>query len=766
MSYEVRENKALTRAVDDIDMDLKKKYAAYVFIVILVFSVNFLSTLGLLFNIRYPERVIREVTADFFKNNLKKAVKFDDIFIRYNGNVQISNFDMSISSDFNDNVSLIKCKKVIVDLDFLRLFEGRIRVNGLEFHNSEITYPKKYGRSHIDSFYQVFDVDAIHKRVKESYKKLYIYFNSAAIHYQESLRDKQVQIDLYKLDAEINIEGHSASYWIDGFIKTHKTENIRRGSIYFKGEFDLDKEDLWIHRVKIDNFDLTYLNSYLSEFKLLNISLSGGWSCDLEFAMKNGLGSVKGQVETNNLTVTDLAKKFNTISNENLNFEIDLKKDLNLNRYMLSRLHLYDDVFSIKASGEYLKNEKDETLIFRYNTNKIDLSDLSKNLTPYDHIGLAGTLSSNGKFFFDFKKGKAAGSTAVLTIDDFSLVNNRKGKEITLIDDSRVKAELTESELNVDAFLKPLESDLAIKARAKISNWFPFKSDSVVTVTSKKFNSEIFFHSAVYGMDKLMAASYENKKIIDDIPGFLNKPAAIFLNNNNIGLRCNLDSILIGKRAKVKDLAFDMQLNKGVLVLREFGAHGCDAEYKMSAQAFFNTEQPYFKFEGRINNLDLAELFRRTGFKGKVSGKAVIDYKYELSANRISDFLENSKGSFSLNVTGGTMEKCHPQSVLAWFLQKNGYPSSSIRAVSFETLSVSVTQLGERFWFTNFGLKGDSFSFNGGGEYSYLTGLTGRLGITVKNEGASIVVPVQLDGPLLSPCINLYDKKGSQKSCF
>jgi hypothetical protein len=747
-------------------MEFKKKYAIFAAIVISVFAINLLSTLSLLFDIQYPEREIREVITDFFKNNLNKAVKFDDIHIGYNGDVQISNFNMSISSDFNDNVSLIKCKKAVIDLEFFSLLAGRVMINGLEFYNSEITFPKKYGRSHADSFYQVIDISKILKKAGESYKKLYIYFKRAALHYNESLKDKQVQVDLYKIDAEINIENHFASYRIDGYIKPYKTEGIRRGSVYCKGEFDLRKADVWSHRIKIDNLDLTYLNSYIAEYKLFDISLTGGWSCDLEFTMKDGAESVKGQVETNNLTVTDLIGKFNVVSNENLNIEIDSRRDAKLNRYTVHRLHLYDDVFSIKASGEYVQNEKDEALTFHYKTNEIDLSDLSQNITPYNHIGCSGTLASSVKFYLDIKKNKATGTAADLTIDNFSLVNNKKGNEKTLIEESRVKVKLTESEVVIDAVLNPLASDLGIKARTRVSSWFPFKSESLIATTSKKFNSEIFFHVVRFYIDKLMTAAYENKKIIDEAASFLNKPAAKFLNNNNIEFKCDFKSIFIGKKAKLRDFIFDMQLNRGALLLKEFAVHGCDAEYKMNAQAFFNTEQPYFKLEGKINGLDLADFFRGTGLKGNVSGKATIDYKYELSANRLSDILENSKGNLTVNVSGGSLENSLAQNNLSKFLRKNGYPSTSLRTINFETLSLSVTQLGDHFWFTNFGLKGDSLSFNGAGEYSYPAGLSSRFGITVRHEGAVTVVPVQLYGPLLKPCIDQYDKKGSQKFCF
>jgi hypothetical protein len=753
-------------SANNIIMEFRKKHIIFTAIFALVIVVNFLSTLRLFFAIRYPEREIREVITEFFKNNLNKAVKCDDIYIDYSGEIQISNFNMSIASDFNDNISLIKCKTAVINLDFFNLFAGRIKIKGLGFYNSETTFPKKYGRSHVDSFNQILDIPKFLKRAGNSYINLYIYFKRATLHYNESLRDKQVYVELYKTDAEFYIESNSVSYRIDGYIKPYKSERIRRGSFYCKGEFDLPRANIWSHRIKIDNFDLTYLNNYIQEYKISDVSLSGGLSCDLEISMKNNVQVLKGQVETNNLKVTDIIKKFNIVSNENLNVEMELIRDTKLNSYTVPRLNLYDDIFSIQASGKYVRNQKDEKLNFQFKTNRIDLADLSRNLTPYNNIGYTGTINSSGKFYLDIKNNRATGSKANLRASKFTLVNNEKGNEKTIIGESNINIKLTESEIAVDATMNPLSSDLSLKSRTLVSNWIPFRSDSQITLASQRFNSEILFHTIKYLLSKLLATAYENRKIIDDTMSFLQKPAGKFLNSNNIILKCNFDSIFFGKNTKLKNFVFDMQLNRGILFLKEFAVNGYEAEYRMAAQAFFNSDQPYIKLEGKINELNLAEFFRGTGLKGFVSGKANIDYKYELSANRLSDILENSRGNLNIYITKGILKNTALQNNFIKFLQTNGHSSVSIKTINFETLSLSISQLGEHFWFTNFGIRGDTLTFNGVGDYTYPSGMSSHFGVTVKDEEAAIVIPIQLYGPLLAPCIDYYNKKDSQKTCF
>src|SRR4030042_5438390 len=100
-------------------MRFKKKYAA-VALIAFVAIINILATLRLLFAVAYPDRVLREVITEYFKTNLNKAVKFEDQYIDYSGNIIISDFNISITSDFNDNVSLVKSKKAVVNLGFFR----------------------------------------------------------------------------------------------------------------------------------------------------------------------------------------------------------------------------------------------------------------------------------------------------------------------------------------------------------------------------------------------------------------------------------------------------------------------------------------------------------------------------------------------------------------------------------------------------------------------------------------------------------------------
>jgi hypothetical protein len=753
-------------AAHNIHMKFKKLHIISGLVVGIVIIFNFLFTLRLFFTVAFPEREVREAVTEFFKNNLNKAVKCNEVFIDYNGNIILSDFDVSIASDFNDNISLIKCKRGVINLDFFDLIRGRIIIKGLEFYNTEITFPKKYGKSHIESLYQIVDLSKFIKKVRDTYNHLYIDFKSTSLNYRESLRNAQVSIGLYGINAKINIEKNSIAYYADGYIKRLKTESIHNGSFNCRGNYYARKADSSRAHIRIENFDLTYLNDYMADYKLGEISVSGGLSCDLEYGASGGGQSLKGRVETNSLTVADLANKFNVVSNENLNADIDIRRDTVLNRYTVPRLDLNDDVCSIAASGEYVNNKTEKKITVRYRTNIIDLSDLSQVLTPFYNIRYAGTLESSGTFNLDFKNNRAAGTKIGLTIHKFTLVHNEKGNDTAIIDESNMRAEVTESEIRISAALKPLDSDITMKSATRVTSWSPFKSDTSITLGSGKLNIRVLTNSVVYTLNRIFTIAYNSRKTRHISVPFLQSPAGEFLNNNRMELSVKFDRIFAGRAKKFSNLAFYLLLNRGVVLLDNFSLQGCDAAYRLSAQAYLKSDQPYIKLEGGVHNLDCGELFRGTNSSGFISGTADIDFRYELSAGTPSDILENSRGSLGFRIVNGVLKNTIFQNRMRQFLRKNGYPYDSIGTINFDSITLSVSQTGEKFWLSNFSFQGDSISWYGGGEYTYAGGLNGRVGLTVKGKDSSARIPVQAFGPLLSPCIDVSDKKESQKECF
>lgn len=746
-------------------MKFKKKYAAAAVISIVVI-INIAATLRLLYAVAYPERIIKEQVTEYFKATLDKAVKFEDLYIDACGNLILSYFNVSVTSDFNDNISLVRSTTTKISLDLPGLFTGNIRVRGIDFYDSDITLIKKYGRSHRECFISLLDPDRLLARIKNSSNSLRVGLHGSRIFYRESLRDRQVSLELYKVKAELNIDPGSVSYSARGKIKPYKTEILRRGSFYCEGKVDIGAGASWGHRIEVENFDLTYLNDHIAEYKIAGVSLSGAVSVDARFGERKGVLSLAGRAEANSLTIASIEKKYDLLSGENMDIDLDMTIDTVSNRYTVRRLSLNDGVVSLDASGMYVRNDKDDAVKLKFKTNVIDLADLSQTLTPLKYIEYEGTLQCDGSFSLDFKKKTAPVMRAGLLLDEFTLLRKDRGKTETLIGETSMRVKVDGSSIDVDIKGKPLNSDVAVKGKTVVESWFPLKTNTNVSVRSKRMNSENFRLALLYLANSAYESAYDDKRSGREKIPFSQRPLGKFMNNNSIDFNSAYDTVFFGKRAELKHFVLNARLSNGAATIHEFGVEGYDATYMLSGSGYFNSDQPYVKIDGKIDEFELGRFFAESGMSGSLSGKAHADFSYEVSISRIGDILDNARGSLNIRVGRGELKHTQFQRDLMAFLAKMGQDTPSIAMVNFEDITLSMTEQGENFWFSNLGIRGDTLIFNIAGDYLFEGGINTTFGMLIKKETGMVTVPLHMHGPILAPCIDASDKKDSPKLCL
>jgi len=746
-------------------MKFQKKYAV-VAVIALYVIVNAMATMRLYFAVLYPERLLKGVVNDYFRNNLDKAVKFDNLYIEYDGTIVLDRLDVSITSDFNDNISLIKSEKAVINLCFFKLCAGSIGVEGIDFYNSEITFMKKFGRSHIDSFLQVFNPGRFIKKTQEDYGDFYVDFHRAKLFYRESLRAKQVILELYKINALMTIDANYLAYDVSGKIRPYHSKMIRNGDFKCRGTVRVADYNYYYHDVLINNFDLTYLNEHILDYKIADIALKGGISTDLRVVKKKNILSIGGKVETNTLTVFSLPDKYNLLSNENINIEFDAFMDHARNSYTVRQLMLNDDVIEIEGSGKYTRNDKEDMLSLKIKSNSIDLAELSQNFSPLKNIEYGGTMKFDGSATLDFKNNKAADMKAGAIIENFNLSKNVKGTLFPIIEESSMRMTVDESSIALDVRGKPLKSDLAVASRTKVASWIPFNSETGIHVRSKKMNLDNLRHCVVYLADSVFTSAYEDKRGALDKAPFLQRPLGKFLNYNIINLESRFDSMFHGKKARFSDVVMNAQLSRGSILIKDFSIDGYGATYKLSFQGYFNSDQPYVKLEGKVDDFDLTGFYEDSGLKGSLSGTGRTDFSFEVSAARMGDILDNAKGHFNIYIGKGEMKNTPLQHDIMTFLRKNGYDPGAISDIVFENITLSVSEQGENFWFSNLGIRGDTLLFSALGDYLYEGGINSNSVLTIRRETSSTSVPVKLSGTIRTPCLDVTDKSKSHRICF
>lgn len=746
-------------------MKFKKKYAAAGLITAIVL-INIVMTIRILFSVAYPERVLREHVTEYFKTNFEKAIKFEDIYINSFGDVILSYFNVSITSDFNDNISLIRSTKTKIRLGFFGLFAGDVRVTGIEFYDSDITLIKKYGRSYRECVLGLIDPKKLISKIKSSREQLQVRFHGSRILYRESLRDRQISLEMYKVGADLIIDAERVSYSARGRIKPHKTEILRRGSFECEGAIDMRAGGIWEHRIEVENFDLTYLNDHIAEYKIAGILLSGGVSVDARFGEKKGVISVAGRVETNSLTVTSTEEKYDLISGENMDIDLGLTVDTIHNRYTVHSLKLNDGIILLDASGMRVVNDKEDAVALKFITNLVDLSELSRNITPFKNIEYRGSLQCEGGFSLDFKKNKASGIRAGMVIGDLTLSKNENGKNVELVGETSVRVKADGTSIDIDIKGKPLNSDITVTGKTNVETWVPFKSETVLSLASRRMNVENISLALVYGANKTFESAYDDKRGGRQKIPFLQGMLGKLLSKNRVDFTSRIDTLFFGKRAGLKNFVLDAQLNNGAATISRFSLEGYDAAYSLIGQGYFNTDQPYLRIAGKADGFDLGRFYADSGMSGSLSGIARVDFSYEASMSRIGDILDNARGSLNIYMGRGEMKNTRFQRDIMAFLAKIGHESPSIDQINFETISLSMTEMGENFWISNCGIRGDTLLFNVAADYLFEGGLDTRFGMVIKSDAGMINLPLRLRGPLLAPCVDASAAKDSPKLCF
>ena len=475
---------------------------------------------------------------------------------------------------------------------------------------------------------------------------------------------------------------------------------------------------------------------------------------------------MKGWVEASGLSVISLRDRHSIILNDSLEIEIDGLYDEARNYIKVNRLTAADEAVSIKASGEYARNKQQDRVRVVFATNRIDLDDLSAMIQPIPNITYSGRAKAEGAIEIDFAKNSAAGTHASLVVEDFTLSRKGKNESIAVIDESDLSLNITENLIKAQARFRPVGSHYRIALRTDVTAWRPFKSSTQVTVRSNVMRLHDLAALATYAIDKIFEAAYEDRMQAFDGTPFLQRPIGQFINSNSLFLDAEMKTMVFARKAMLRNGRFTFRLDRGTALLDTFSVEGYDANYRLSMQGYFNTDQPYIKIDGKMDNFDLNALYADARMSGSMDGKARIDFGYELSASRISDMLDNAKGNFNFFIGTGQMKGTELQRRLSSFFAKNGYANDALSENKYQDITLSISQVGDNFWFTNFGIKGDTLFFAGRGDYTWQGGVNGMINVSVRSGDRMLAIPLQIKGPLLAPCLEVLGKKDGAKLCF
>lgn len=746
-------------------MKLNKNSTYYV-LALSIIIVFLFSALRISIHIMLPEHTASEKIHKVFKDYFGKAVKFDTISFSYTGNLVLKNFYLSNSTDFNDNINLVKSPEVVLDLSLLSLIKNDIRISGITIKSPEITIIKSSGKNYKETFEDLFIIKVEEDDISSPpVEDISIFFSRGTIQYREVFKTSRTAINLQRVSSKISYKSGFLEYSINGRVPGKNEDEKTTGYFTGKGFIDFNSMD-HKNRLELKKIDLEYFNDFITEKNILPMNFFGLLSAQIIIETNNERIETEGELNLYSLSsiYNDTESPYKVISNENISitFEADCSKAFN--NVKLKELQIDDGHFNASANGEFTENN-----IFSINlsTNKIHLDKLSDRLTPFKNHKYNGKLQAKGSLEYNIAQGKPVDLNLNLSLIDFNLIPQRDDVNIVRISDCSTVITADMNKMALESQLKVNNSDFKNEIMVDIKNWNPFRSETKAAVTSKRIELFLFKRYIMKYVSKIYEEGFIDLARGYDERSFMRSPEGIFINSNNAVLSIKSDNLLISGKADLKDFAMGLNLNNGILRTEYFNLQGYNGRYTANVYSVLRQDYPYLKIEGSGTGIDLTGIIKDSSVPYKAGGTLSFDYTYETNAFRVAHFVQNGRGGINIALSNGELSGTEKQKKLSAFISDNGYGDVNLNNLLVSSLSAGFFQSGANFYVRSFGMRSDKMNFQTYGTYKYPDNLTLPFNVSVKTEDEkTIQVPLIITNKLLEPCIKINIRKNENTLCF
>lgn len=716
----------------------------------------------------FPEKILKGFITEFVMDNFRKAIKFDDVTVSLGGNIILTNFHISTSSDFNDNISLVKSRRVIVRLDFIKaLFSKEIFIKGIYFRNPEITLYKKYGRTYLETFNELFSLTRSFQKIQHvNSGNFHIRIDNASLHYKEVFRESVLEVGCRNIDAAVIIRGDTLLYTLKGDVKKYKSQVLDEGELFLEGTMLFKQPNVLVssdNTIRLVDIDLSYFNLPLGEYYNLPLSMQGGLSAGVSLKTLTGNASVESKIEVNNLNLRYLktAGSYNVTANENFNADIVCDVLGGGDKIVLRRCSVYDENARINAKGVYRSTDMEEYFDLQFATGRVNLGNLSGSITPFKDSTYQGTMNARGRVWFDLKNGTARDVFCDLNLKDFCVQTLAKESGRDHIEHLDLSVAARRNTVNAELYMKRGVTDVTLSAKSRVHQWFPLISESVVRARSKAVDIQSVYYPLRHCVEYFYKGAFNDKQIGYMQIVFKNEPVGKLMNSNNITCDYRADKLVAEGRAVFPGFSFKAGLSDGRMYLNSLSLSGYEGEYSFGIDARFDSYTPYIQIGGAVKNLNLGALCRDLGVKGTCEGRLNVEADYSINAYRLAHILQNSLLNVNVEVTSGLVKGTVLQKRLAGFLKKLGVERPEVDEVVFPKAEFMFTQRADTFNVRRLAVYGDAVQMNGDGEYDYMSGLNIPfwMNVKVKKDDGSYITekaPCEIGGPLLKPYLTKF----------
>jgi len=736
----------------------------------IVFSLILLSIsiLKISINILYPGNELSNSLKDSFKDIFGKAIKFDSLHFKYNGDIVLRNFYLSNTNDFNDNINLIKCKEITIDTYLIDLIRKKVTVSGIYMVEPEISILKNFGKTYyetlIDEMIGGINKEKIRQFITDGFR---FELTESNLSFRETFRNSKSGLDFYNFDLKIKYKNDYISYRTYGSIHDKLRNSwFKRSSFKSKGKIYLDK--MYSEgNLELNNFDLAHLNNLLNDRFSFRTLVTGVFSGDIKFISENDIVKCKGEagVSSFNLFYYEKDKPYTLLKNEDIDTKFNFNLSKNFDRLIVDKFYFDDGIIEISSNMEFVK---DDYILLQLKSNKVDLDDLSDKIYLFKNCRYSGNALFNGVCRYNLKDGKPETLNFNFMLNKFNIypLKDNSG-DYTDIKDGNISLTADKDKITIKTNFKSGNSDFDILYYSLISSWNPLKSSNRFEVFSKKIEFDLLKYMFAASIKKAYNMAYVDMfQNFDEQRNFLKEPEGILINDNDISLKIHADKLIVAGKSHLNNLNLDLSLNKGVLKTNNFSLEGYNGIYSFNLYSSLHQDYPFFKFDAEAKDLDLNRISDDSGLKYSFGGKLTADINFETSAYRIGQVVENGKAGFNITIKDGYLNNTPIQNKLNGFMSQNNYRDLFNRKIDFSSFSISFMQSANNFYIKNFTLNSPNLNFNAFGNYTEEDGLIIPLTLNIFNEKISDRAPLEIYGSIETPCLKIKSKSKTGTICF
>lgn len=693
-----------------------------------------------LIHTHFSDMRLRKAVIEIIQDNFNKAAKLDSVVIRPNGKIVIKNLKISAYDDFNDNRLLVDSPLTNINLDFKSMLSGQIKLKNIVLKKAHINIHKAYDEEYSKN---VDIISGLHRRYRNaaelSSKKLKISIKDSELVYSETFRYDTVEMRVHECLLDFIVTKEYVQFNSTGKVERFKTPLAENGGYHLSGRIIYRNDGFYgaVVNYDYDNLDLSFVNPYIQK-KKSEYEFSGSTSGRLQLNVLYDNLSFSFFGRQNGFTVKHIPKigsQRNIINN--LDYDLIIEGDSfgGFQNIMLHSLQFNSENLSIDADCEYTNTSEDRSLKTNFKTNRIDLDNLSQQISLTKGGDYCGQLQIDGAFNYDFISHQNFLTNVRLIGKGLGVNVLEDGHHKILFQDSDIELQFTEDSLNLGLSGNNGRSELKAEIIGDIEKWSPLSSRLAINISSEKMNAADFANSLRQLNCYVREKAAEDNRLGYDGVMFPDLPYGEFLTNNDIQLDLKFDKMYVSGDAFFSDFHLQQVVEKRMLYTKIFQLNGFDGVYNFSLSGNMKNDFVHFKSKADVSGLDLGKLYTATGHEGQMSGTFDSSFSWSVSGYRLRDLLrETNKVDFSSRVSNGFVEGTPLLKRYSTFVDESG-AGFTADAVNFNSAVFRFAQSGWIYSVREFSLNSDVYNFNTRGDYILGQGYNLYLTLRAKNIG-------------------------------